>query len=304
MLEQYVKHELDEEMCRKLETDIEDESEDFTKKIQGAIRSAFTQAPSNVFGWFQQTPTMETSLSEIVKDDVYDESTGSYINTYMAASGTREQATETLESLQDNKKYVAYVTLDQLMKYEDFLAFADKYEDFNPGWVSVVYTELNGIIIQGFAIMGTKEELLRVNDMEEVQVEKELPEATVVWLMYDKDDFPEDDFDNTQYSAEGRQDKREYRVAWSNKCIELWFVWHYQELVSDNGREHCRKILEEKIGYEKKQQNIYDVLADKTEIAIQRAEKQYESYGEDVPPSKRCPATRVHELVKYLQQYL
>ncbi|MFI3173211.1 MAG: RloB family protein [Eubacteriales bacterium] len=136
------------------------------------------------------------------------------------------------------------------------------------------------------------------------QVEKELPEATVVWLMYDKDDFPEDDFDNTQYSAEGRQDKREYRVAWSNECIELWFVWHYQELVSDNGREHCRKILEEKIGYEKKQQNIYDVLADKTEIAIQRAEKQYESYGEDVPPSKRCPATRVHELVKYLQQYL
>lgn len=30
------------------------------------------------------------------------------------------------------------------------------------------------------------------------QVKKEFPQAEVVWLMYDKDDFPLDNFDNTQ----------------------------------------------------------------------------------------------------------
>ncbi|WP_304969408.1 RloB family protein, partial [Romboutsia ilealis] len=46
--------------------------------------------------------------------------------------------------------------------------------------------------------------------------------------MYDKDDFPLDNFDNTQYSAEKRKEIRKYRVAWSNECIELWFVLHFQ----------------------------------------------------------------------------
>ncbi len=106
--------------------------------------SAFKQAPGNVFGWFQQTPTMDTSLREIIKEDIYDESTDSYKSTYMAASGTREQATETLESLQENKNYVAYVTLDELMKYEDFMALEDKYQCLHTDWVSVVYEDIDG----------------------------------------------------------------------------------------------------------------------------------------------------------------
>ena len=43
-------------------------------------------------------------------------------------------------------------------------------------------------------------------------------------LVYDKDDFPYDDFDNTQFSAEGRSD-REIKAAWSNESIELWFCF-------------------------------------------------------------------------------
>ncbi len=106
--------------------------------------SAFSKVPGNVFGWFQQMPTMETSLKEMVKEDVYDESTDSYICTYMAASGPREQATETLESLQENKSYIAYVTLDQLMKYEDFMALSKKYENFSVDWFSIVYSAVDG----------------------------------------------------------------------------------------------------------------------------------------------------------------
>mgnify|MGYP004461391009 FL=1 len=64
-------------------------------------------------------------------------------------------------------------------------------------------------------------------------VDKNFPQAEEVWLMYDKDDFPEDNFDNTQHSAEDRMDKRKYRVAWSNECIELWFLLHFQEVTSN-----------------------------------------------------------------------
>lgn len=135
------------------------------------------------------------------------------------------------------------------------------------------------------------------------QVKIDFPQAAVVWLMYDKDDFPLDDFDNTQYSAEDKKDNRQYRVAWSNECIELWFVLHFQELEVNNGREHYRKILKQKCGYEKNLKNIYDLLKDKTNIAINRARRQYESYN-DLPPSKRCPATRVYELVEELQKYI
>lgn len=135
------------------------------------------------------------------------------------------------------------------------------------------------------------------------QVEMDFPQAAVVWLIYDKDDFPLDNFDNTQHSAEDKKDNRLYRVAWSNECIELWFVLHFQELEVNNGREHYQEILENKFGYEKNLENIYDLLKDKTNIAIKRAKRQYESYN-DLPPSKRCPATRVYELVEELQKYI
>ncbi len=135
------------------------------------------------------------------------------------------------------------------------------------------------------------------------QVEKEFPQAETVWLMYDKDDFPLDNFDNTQHSAEGKKERRQYRVAWSNECIELWFVLHFQELTVNNGREQYQEILRQKCGYEKNLKNLYELLRDKTDIAIQRAKRQYEAYT-DEPPSKRCPATRVYELVEELQNYL
>ena len=135
------------------------------------------------------------------------------------------------------------------------------------------------------------------------QVYEEFPQATIVWLMYDKDDFPYDDFDNTQFSAESRSDEREYKVAWSNECIELWFILHFQDLYSNVGREQYRNILNRYFDYEKNLVNIYEILKDNTATAINRARQQYEQYGSE-PPSKRCPATRVFELVEELQNYL
>lgn len=135
------------------------------------------------------------------------------------------------------------------------------------------------------------------------QVEQDLPQASVVWLMYDKDDFALDNFDNTQYSAESRNDERAYKVAWSNECIELWFILHFQDLNSNVGRERYQEILHNYFDYKKNLRNIYDLLKEHTQDAIRRAKRQYEEYN-NLPPSQCCPATRVYELVEELQKYL
>ncbi|MCI8937651.1 MAG: RloB domain-containing protein [Lachnospiraceae bacterium] len=134
-------------------------------------------------------------------------------------------------------------------------------------------------------------------------VDKVFPQAEVVWLMYDKDDFPLDNFDNTQYSAEGKTGTRQYRVAWSNECIELWFLLHFQDLSVNVGRERYRELLKEYCQYEKNMKTIFEILRDKTDVAIARAKRQYETYG-NIAPSQMCPATRVYQLIEELQRYM
>ena len=63
-------------------------------------------------------------------------------------------------------------------------------------------------------------------------------------------------------------------MAWSNECIELWFVLHFQELAVNNGREQYQRILKQKYGYEKtlglRNRNFYN-----KHVYIQR-QKQYQ----------------------------
>ena len=130
------------------------------------------------------------------------------------------------------------------------------------------------------------------------------PDCKEVWLMYDKDDFPSDGFDNTQFSAEAESTEPKYHVAWSNECIELWFVLHFQKLFAHVSRAQYQDILNRYFTYEKNLENIYDLLKDNTEVAISHAKELYSSYEADAPPSQRTPATRVYELVMFLQEYL
>ena len=125
--------------------------------------------------------------------------------------------------------------------------------------------------------------------------------------MYDKDDFPLDNFDNTQFEAEGRT-KPEMAVAWSNESIELWFLLHFQDYLSDNGREQYIEKLNEYFDYSKTRDDLYDVIMEKgsLENAKRRARKMYQEFldaGES-SMSAMVPATRMFELVEELEGYL
>lgn len=206
-------------------------------------------------------------------------------------------------AIQKKKKDIG--TVHKLPPYTYIISEGIKTEPYYiKGLVDVInnkyrdFTRDNRILVEG-----TGRNTISLLEYARKQVENVFPQTTIVWLMYDKDDFPPDNFDNTESSAEDKSDKRKYKVAWSNECIELWFILHFQVLHSDVGREKYQEILKKLFGYEKTLTNIYDILKDKTAIAIQRAKRQYKEYG-NLPPSKRCPATRVFELVEELQKYI
>lgn len=128
-----------------------------------------------------------------------------------------------------------------------------------------------------------------------------------IWLVYDKDDFPFDNFDNTQFSAEGRKDSN-IRVAWSNESFELWLLLHFQEYVSDNGRQQYIEKLNTFFQYSKAREDLFDVIMKKGSLkdAKRRAKKLYNGFlkkGEK-SPSKMVPATKVYELVEELESYI
>lgn len=127
------------------------------------------------------------------------------------------------------------------------------------------------------------------------------------WLVYDKDDFPLDNFDNTQFEAEARKEP-EMSVAWSNESIELWFLLHFQEYLSNNGRKQYIEKLNQYFDYSKTREDLYDVVMEKgsLEDAKRRARKMYQEFLDAGEGSMAAmvPATRVYELVEELEQYL
>jgi len=138
-------------------------------------------------------------------------------------------------------------------------------------------------------------------------------QVSQVWLVYDKDDFPPDRFDTTSYESSRLSDEGtiKYNVAWSNQCIEYWFLLHFENLQSNIGRtqymgkldEHFQKCGLER--YKKNCTNMFSLLQQygDIELAIRYAKKGIrEHVGKS--PTQSAPATRVHELVEELLRYL
>ena len=138
-------------------------------------------------------------------------------------------------------------------------------------------------------------------------VRSEYPQTQEVWLVYDMDEFPSDHFDNTQFKAETLQGPVEYHVAWSNECIEFWFLLHFQDLRADVPRSQYNSLLSGHLGekYEKAMPDLYDRIHAGEEVAIRRARALYQEHcAAGCPPSQCRPATRMFELIERLNEFL
>lgn len=129
-----------------------------------------------------------------------------------------------------------------------------------------------------------------------------------VWLVYDKDDFPKDDFDNTLYKCQALSEDGSsviYHALWSNECIEYWFLLHYESLDAALHRSNyypkLTKYLSSK--YEKNREDIYEILKPNMKKAIDNARRISEN-NKGLPPSQCTPGTAVYEIFDMLISYL
>lgn len=135
--------------------------------------------------------------------------------------------------------------------------------------------------------------------------EDELSNASIkydqCWLVFDKDDFPDDRFDNTINSA--RQKKIE--CAWSNEAFELWYLLHFEYRNTAMSRKDYKTAISRYLGikYQKNATDMYARLEKFQDDAIDNAEKLLRLH-KGKTPSKSNPATTVHKLIKELKKYL
>ncbi len=138
-----------------------------------------------------------------------------------------------------------------------------------------------------------------------------------VWCVFDKDDFPDNDFNNAIAMAQSMG----FGVAYSNQAFEYWIILHFED--HQGGGMH-RSAYEKKInGYLKPlgvqfdgnsktiTEEIFSILEEvdpkaqtsRIRLAISRAERIYDSLTHH-NPAKEESSTSVYLLVEEILKHL
>ena len=157
-------------------------------------------------------------------------------------------------------------------------------------------------------------ETMRVIGMAERYVKKNKIQKGQIWCVYDKDSFPAKDFNRVEQRARQLSQENpdlQYHAAWSNECIEFWFLLHFAYYTSNNHRAEYISFLNDRfreleIGkYQKNMKDIFEILMEKGDpkLAIRYAKRIIKD-GQGKTPAEIAPGTKVYELVEELGKYL
>lgn len=135
-----------------------------------------------------------------------------------------------------------------------------------------------------------------------------------VWLVYDKDDFLAEDFDETETRCKTltleNNGEPSYHALWSNPCIELWFLLHFCFINTEMLRAQYLENLSDYMQscglglYKKNREDMYTVLSKYREQAIQNAKNLEKYHPPQTNPSQKVPMTKVYTFFEYLADYL
>ena len=102
---------------------------------------------------------------------------------------------------------------------------------------------------------------MRVIGLAEQYVKRNNITKGQIWCVYDKDSFPASDFNGVVRRAEQLNkvnQELQYHTAWSNECIEFWFILHFAYYTANNHRTEYVSFLNDKfreLGIGKYQKN-------------------------------------------------
>lgn len=202
------------------------------------------------------------------------------------------------------KQYRYYIFCEgQQTEPQYFAGFKRKIEE-NPIYKDMVLIEIEPCQAETMRVIGMAEEYVRKNELNKGQI----------WCVYDKDSFPAERFNGVVERAEKLNKENpelQYHCAWSNECIEFWFLLHFNYYTSNNHRTEYISFLNDRfkeleIGkYQKNMQDIFDVLLKQgnPKLAIRYAKRIIKD-GEGKTPTDIAPGTKVYELVEELAKYL
>ncbi len=125
------------------------------------------------------------------------------------------------------------------------------------------------------------------------------------WIVIDRDENGHTlvDFNNAIQNAK----KQKVSVAYSNPSFEFWYLIHFNYFTNALHRDDVIKRLRKNYisDYEKKADNIYQLLLPKQKTAIKNAKKllKYHEETSGINPAKNNPSTTVFELVELLTSF-
>ena len=176
--------------------------------------------------------------------------------------------------------------------------------DNNPIYEDMVRIEIEPCGAETLRVIYQAEEYVRKHSLKKAQI----------WCVYDKDSFPAEHFNAVEERAKvlnQRNEDVQYYCAWSNECIEFWFILHFSFYHTNNPREDYIRYLDnrfrrEGLGkYQKNMSNIFSILMDNgnPRLAVKYAQRIInENKGKT--PTNIAPGTKVYELVLELAKYL
>ena len=174
----------------------------------------------------------------------------------------------------------------------------------HPAYKNLIFIEVHGVGAETMAILNEAEKIVDNERLRDAQV----------WIVYDKDNNKDNRFNQVSERASLLNDNRrgvEYHAAWSNQCIEYWFILHFDYYTSDNDRKFYMSYLNRKFKnlgftkYKKNNDKLFEILTHHGNPiqAIKRAKRRLEELR-GCTDSQSAPATRVYELVEELSGYL
>lgn len=219
-------------------------------------------------------------------------------------AGTEKWKKKRRHGYLEMKQYRYYIFCEgQQTEPKYFTGFKRLIEE-NPIYKDMVLIEIEPCQAETMRVIGMAEDYVKKNKIQKGQV----------WCVYDKDSFPAEHFNEVEKRANSlNKDNPElqYHTAWSNECIEFWFLLHFAYYTANNHRTEYISFLNDKLRelglgkYQKNMDDIFTILMEhgNPKLAIRYAKRIIKD-GEGKTPTEIAPGTKVYELVEKLAKYL
>ena len=153
---------------------------------------------------------------------------------------------------------------------------------------------------QGINTIGLVQKAMRIKE-EERRKGKSYDQY---WVVFDKDDFPNNDFNSAIALAQSNNIK----VAYSNQAFELWFLLHFSPIQGPMHRNQYASKLNEHLNFAYSKERgigaaMYHELRHKQADAIRNAQVILQQM-EGISPAQAESSTKVHLLIAELNKFL